>query len=97
MRTYVRAKAGLQASTTEQDNTSCCLIFPHLAIFSKSLAHCRQLESPPNEWLQVSGKLKDARKTKLKINIECHSGIDSFPFSRDYNMKGQIINTIGTL
>lgn len=27
--------------------------------------------------------------------MESHSGIDSFRFSREYNMKGQIINTIG--
>lgn len=44
-----------------------------------------------------TGKLKDGRKTKLKINIESHSGIDSFLLNREYNMKGQIINTMGTM
>lgn len=47
--------------------------------------------------VKLSGKLKDTRKTKLKINIETHSGIDSFLSNREYNMKGHIINTMDTM
>lgn len=41
------------------------------------------------------GEIERYKKSKTWINIESHSGIDSFLFNREYEWKDQKINTRG--
>ena len=57
-------------------------------------------ESTPSEWLTLVRKIEKGKKPQTEsneINTEFHLGIDSFLFNREYNVKGHIINTKGTV